>query len=361
MAKHTTSRSEFLRALFAPLKGGMIELRAIPLDKTQKVVRQWVTRASEIDVFAEKYGQRGSGYGVFFGVCKRANKGGKKQDVMGATCLWADIDCLANGLDINATAEMVMQLPVELQPSAMINSGGGLHLYWFFSASYDFSSPSDHHLDCSWVEGVNSKLREIVGGDAVQDVTRVMRLPETWNNKRAKKSECRIVFCRPHARFEFFDLVEAASEYQFCLVGNGFVKKTLVEKGEEAKAKINPVDRYAHIFGDKRTVQKQLTEMWRDKVREHAPRGYIGIHEAQVVTTARLALRDKNDDRVIEQTCKYMQLVPSLDAHEWDWAAEASKLRNMIVSWREKVKALDEGKKKNGRARKVQHGRHSVS
>lgn len=345
-AKTTFGRTEFLRALFRPQKGGFVELRAIPVNRGAPIRRLWTRLPSAIDAFAVKYGGKEAGYGVYYGVCKRRTENaGRKEDVLAATALWADIDCLSHGLDVEKTAELVMSLPVDLHPSALIRSGGGLHLYWFLNVP-----ETDLHM----VEHGNRILGELVGGDNVYDATRIMRLPDTWNTKRARKARCEIVFCRDHIRYDIRPLIDRARTFDQTLAGGMMQSKAKVYTCALSD-KRPPEVRYAHLFDGPGVIQKKLEAMWRDRVREHAPLGYIGIHEAQVVTTARLALRDLNDERVVEKTLQLMSLVPGLDVSRWDWDVEAEKLQKMIRSWREKLAIERAAKKKNKNAGKQNH------
>lgn len=125
---------------------------------------------------------------VYFGVAKRRDRRGDKKHCVSAGALWSDLDgkCfdpadVLHGKAL-AFAELGKRLPEELQPSIVINSGGGLHCYWVLREPYTFD-------DAAAVEAFEAQLRGLaahLGGDpAVCDVAHVMRAPGSLNFKDA--------------------------------------------------------------------------------------------------------------------------------------------------------------------------------
>lgn len=375
MGKQQTSTVDFLRTLFEPMKPGLIELRAIHNSGDHRKVRRVFTKSpSIITGFADQYGAKDSEYNVYYGVCKRASDSGKKADVLGATALWADVDCLSHGQDIGKTAELVMKLPVELQPSTMVHSGGGLHLYWFLDDAIDFedgfSNVTRSVKRYQGIEDANKVMMELVGGDNVHDVTRILRLPGTWNNKRAKKAECKIIFHRHHIRYDIHELLDAAIDYPNCIVGDRLASKKLAKKIHEAEIQKATSGNLSQSFDEltgraKGILDNRLREMWTNRVREHAPRGYIGVHEALTLTLAKLyaSSRNSKDAAHIKQTETLLKLVPGLDTSSWDMQAEHEKWQRSLDTWKEKwpeLKAEADRKAreaKNGVSAKVQSHR----
>jgi len=103
---------------------------------------------------------------------------GTKAAFAGSTCVWADIDYGASHQrtqvlsGLTETLEVVNLSPVE--PTLVVHSGAGVHLYWCF----------DVIVDPVEVETLNHKLqsalRHIAGGrgvDFVHDIGRVLRTP----------------------------------------------------------------------------------------------------------------------------------------------------------------------------------------
>ncbi|NBW12841.1 MAG: hypothetical protein EBR82_32940 [Caulobacteraceae bacterium] len=120
---------------------------------------------------------------------------GKKQDTTSISCCWCDID--VNGENhsnemlpksIEEAYTFLKSLP--LNPSIIVNSGGGLHGYWLFTAPV-FFNPGNceeiaevftkgwHGYVCKQAADRNGWKLENLG-----DVTRVLRTPGTWNLKK---------------------------------------------------------------------------------------------------------------------------------------------------------------------------------
>lgn len=111
-------------------------------------------------------------YDMWFGVCPRVNKSGTKQDINQVFCLWCDIDDTTQD-KLNA---FLTDFPF---PNIIVNSGHGLHLYWLLNEPYKITSIQDIDYIESILKGISVKL----GGDKTHDITRVLRIPETYNNK----------------------------------------------------------------------------------------------------------------------------------------------------------------------------------
>jgi hypothetical protein len=141
--------------------------------------------------------------------------------------LWADIDVAKNGLDEAGVQRALASLPSP--PSALIHSGGGLHVYWFLreAISLDLgASATNGSIGGSKAdptdEGIVDVLRrlaDIVAGDtAVCDLARIMRLPGTHNSKPAviernggHAARCRVIEMSSGCRYEFADLKDWVS------------------------------------------------------------------------------------------------------------------------------------------------------
>jgi len=110
---------------------------------------------------------------VFFGTNARVQGGGKKEHVTKVRVLHADMDFKVYP-DGRAGAFAALQA-FPLEPTVVVESGGGFHLYWHLSTPLDPSAQ---------IEQLLLRLYVYLGGlDSVQDLSRVMRVPETFNNK----------------------------------------------------------------------------------------------------------------------------------------------------------------------------------
>lgn len=110
---------------------------------------------------------------LFFGVATRDGKGGKKENIVEIPTLWVDIDFKETPQ--READERLADFPLE--PSAIILSGGGYHIYWLLKEPADFKAiPA--------VEDINKRLAAYFGGDLnATDASRILRVPYSLNHK----------------------------------------------------------------------------------------------------------------------------------------------------------------------------------
>lgn len=157
---------------------------------------------------------------LFFGVCPRFGNKGRFDlawQIRVVRCLWADLD----GCNVAQAIERCssQSLPT---PTAIVNSGNGVHLYWRLDDAYridDVDAPLPVEID--WIEAKDGRKRgrrfvqhgdgrvyidqrhpittispkaarfqdvlarvaKAIGGDHTIDLTRLLRLPGTLNRK----------------------------------------------------------------------------------------------------------------------------------------------------------------------------------
>lgn len=100
-------------------------------------------------------------------------------DIVAVNCLFAEFD--ANALRFgNKAAALVHINTLPLQPSVIVDSGGGYHCYWLLRDTVVIATEADRErirrLQAAWVM--------LVGGDqGAKDLARVLRVPSTRNYK----------------------------------------------------------------------------------------------------------------------------------------------------------------------------------
>ena len=197
----------FLQALFEP--NDIVEVRPIEVwtDATSgqsqsKVIRNqrlWLTpeklfeERSELEIL--NINERAN---IFMGVNPRARiGGGRKSDIRLCRSVWADMDFVTPEVARWRCHEV--GLP---DPSLLVDSGRGVHLYWLLDRSFEVSSLAERQ---QFEFGLKQLYRRL-GTDATNDVNRVLRLPGFWNMKNVRNGEeplqCRLVQCCPDRRFE---------------------------------------------------------------------------------------------------------------------------------------------------------------
>src|SRR5688500_12557195 len=164
--------SEWLTTLFQWTEGA-VELRACPNERGKGRSRCIFTRdQDEVGEFVRRWDV--DGHGVYFGVCTR------QPDTSPPGTIETTAECPAVKVDIDKIAKDLALAALQgafLPPSAIVDSGRGLHAYWLLKEPEDVAAAltNDHPL-----VALEQALARIFGGDrAVCDLARIMRLPGT--------------------------------------------------------------------------------------------------------------------------------------------------------------------------------------
>jgi hypothetical protein len=331
-AEPLTEEQNFLERLWEPLRTGLIEIRVLPNERSSGLLprRQWFADIAGALEFAGQFDDKRNGYSVYFGVGKRAREGGRKQDVLGVTSLWADIDTVNLGWDTERCEKMLRDLPDTLRPSALVHSGGGLHAYWFLKLP--LIGPSQTRL----IELANAKLAKFVSGDDVGNIDRILRLPGSWNAKRGitQAKRCKVLYCHHWDYFDPHALMRAAEEHSPLFVGAEFMAR-----GQAPKTADNA--RSGRRFASEARIG--LEELWSRHVHYHATgTRRIGVNEAILVTTAKLHCLGWSDERIVDEVLRRVKRIKTAQAphEEWDWEAERETIRKSLERWKPKWKDL---------------------
>ncbi len=133
--------------------------------------------------------------------------------------VWLDLDFAGAGHhagDLPATARQALELlvAVPVEPSIVVSSGGGFHVYWLFKEPWILASAHERAAAAALVRKVQHAVRARAGErgwkvDPTADLTRVLRLPGTFNHKAGGKRPVRVETFRPDLRWEpsAFDLL----------------------------------------------------------------------------------------------------------------------------------------------------------
>ncbi len=125
---------------------------------------------------------------IFFGIQARRDGGGKKADVTKVRALWADLDFKGYADGREGAFRALEAFP--LRPTVVVESGNGFHLYWYLAAAIAPSAAIEQQL---------GRLYALLGADrSVLDLSRVLRVPETFNNKTTPAKLARVY----HAEYE---------------------------------------------------------------------------------------------------------------------------------------------------------------
>lgn len=188
-ATRPATRSEFFRALFSNCDG-LIELRALP-----QIARCFVT-LDESTIGREFIVTNGH-QNLYVGVATRRDaRSGELQNCQRLGALFADIDFKTTP-ENDARARLSRSL---LPPSAIVQSGGGLHVYYFLR------EPAALPDEAARVKGLLRRLALYLGGDlAAAEPARILRVPGTENYRYEPSRLVRLERCDGTRRFNLDD------------------------------------------------------------------------------------------------------------------------------------------------------------
>jgi hypothetical protein len=315
-----------------------LELRAIPSSRNSGHTVTGragnLRNATAIADYAARYaGERTSSYGVYFGIGLRstADINAKKDAVKVLPGFWADIDTERMGWSLTDTAKQLHALPGSLQPSICVMSGGGLHAYWLFDAPIELA-PGDSEL-IKQIESTNKRLASIVGGDNVSDITRVFRLPGTWNTKHKTPKRCDVLWSYRWHRHDPEVVASAADAHNVTLSGQTV---EAAQRSRSAAASPKPtVDSIAAAIMGHRTDKQRSKAL--DELRDEARPG--NLHNTVLRLVAMLHCRDPElaDEFITDQAVALLDRVR--DEHpeySFDRTAERAKAQAMLDAWKPK-------------------------
>ena len=105
-----------------------LEVRCINGKKTHTLFLKGLNELKQLE--RELEGFQAKGFHIFFGVNPRSRKKGSGDSVKFVVALKADLDFKKINGGRNAALRLIKEFPHP--PSAIVESGNGLHLYWFF-------------------------------------------------------------------------------------------------------------------------------------------------------------------------------------------------------------------------------------
>jgi hypothetical protein len=159
---------------------------------------------------------RESGYGLYFAPCLRSQKQGKAEAAALLPALWVDLDCDDDAA--RRAAALAKLHTFNPLPSAIIDSGGGLHAYWLLSELVMLDENSRKQA-----AGILRGLFSALGGDPqyVKSVASVMRLAGSINTKPERGGVVvTLVELHPDRRYPLTDLAWLESHPQVERIGS---------------------------------------------------------------------------------------------------------------------------------------------
>ena len=139
-----------------------------------------------IDEAVAVVGQLNGAANLYVGACPRSRREGRRDAVPLVTAAWADLDFYRVDASDRERAEQIARERLDRfahRPTILVHTGNGLQSWW----QYDEPVPISNEWPAELFEAINRGLARALGGDAVHDLARVLRVPGTWNLPDAKK------------------------------------------------------------------------------------------------------------------------------------------------------------------------------
>ncbi len=195
--------TEFLRTLFAGCQHP-VEFRPVA-----PILKSLFTRdPAEVRQLSAQCERRK--LNLYFGIATREG-GGTKSHCREIPVLWTDIDF--KDQPEPEAKERLKKFP--LQPSAIVESGGGIHTYWLLR------DPVNAQVDGVRAEALLRRLSGRLGGDGgACDFSRVMRLPGTPNFKYTPPRQCQVRELHPDRRYDLEDFEALFPSALDCQLGD---------------------------------------------------------------------------------------------------------------------------------------------
>lgn len=174
------------RVLWEP--SDIIEIRPLPTDKAK---RRWIKAGEAEKIINELEADNRGKANLYAGVLPRVAGGGECKDCLPGLAAWADIDGGCSPRDAWKRAK-TNGLP---DPSVVVNSGHGAHLYWLLKEK---ATPQQ-------LTGLVADIITVLGSDkSVKDAARIMRMPG-FTNWKEPVAQAKIEYMGP-ARYTFEQL-----------------------------------------------------------------------------------------------------------------------------------------------------------
>lgn len=201
-----TNPSEYLKNYFENTpKNQFLELRTI--SKSGKVNSRFfpLPLTEEVDVFIKNNMSNNLYYGL---ATRKTDLNGKKENCGFLPYLYIDIDCGNEGHKksnvFHSTDEALQFISkFSIKPTRIIHSGNGLHLYWKLTQPVELNEKN-----ILKVETIMKRLANLYFADSTSDVSRIFRLPFSFNQKGDTPKEVKILAeSEATVNLEYFDFI----------------------------------------------------------------------------------------------------------------------------------------------------------
>lgn len=180
--------------LWIPRISGNLEIRPLKQKTYQPVPALFSLDAKEI----EKYIRNNIDFHIFFGILGRKGNKGDKESISEVHCFWVDID-FKDLPDGQIEADGILGA-FDLQPTLVINSGGGYHVYWFLNEPTKDLARAERIL-----KGLAIRLK---ADTQSAELARILRVPFTQNWKYTPARPVTVQSYEPDNTYDFEQFFE---------------------------------------------------------------------------------------------------------------------------------------------------------
>jgi hypothetical protein len=184
----------FLRDVFAGQENGHVALFSKPSNRSRFLAfanQSWFDKAAEAAMH-EREDQN-----VYFAIGVQgaipAKGRGKEAGVIALPGVWADIDVLgpnhaAKKLPPSLEDAWGLVRAVPFTPTVVVYTGGGMQAYWLFREPWQIDTEPERSTAKKLSKAFQAYLQRVAGQygwtvDSTTDLSRLLRLPGTWNRK----------------------------------------------------------------------------------------------------------------------------------------------------------------------------------
>lgn len=360
--KPPTTASDFIAAMYGAGSGSEapVFLCSLPNVRGEGGEKFVVTRdRAGIDGFAAKWDRPGRALYFCTGTIRSGAQPDKpggsvrlKSNVAEIVTLQSDTDLKSVDLDREGVLSALRGL--FCPPSIIVWSGRGAHAYWLLNEALEADPDT-----IARAEALNAQLADLVAGDAVQDVCRLMRLPGSHNTKEDGWLPVEVVEARYEPRYSIDDLEDWLSW------ASPAMRKKAKEPGASVPALAdNPWLAVAARLGFKPPidVERRLSAM------DYQGVGETSIHQTQIQVSAALLSRGEPVEDVVEVLLEATRVAAGEMGARWNWTREERAIQRMCEDWRRKhpevaqrkVEAPPAAKPPKAQAREADRGTDEV-
>lgn len=197
--------TKVLEMLYGKVASGYLQATYIENGKCRSKCFQ-IDQLSEMESFIRKYGKSCNTY-IDINPRNREMEyyeRGSRDDISTVVGAYQDYDIKGiahkeENLPLSAEELYAFLKELPIQPTFLVYTGNGVHAYWLFEKPYEIRSASERNyieqILKGWETHVHQLAKERYGWnfDAVADLPRMLRAPETTNFKTEERPVCKVV------------------------------------------------------------------------------------------------------------------------------------------------------------------------